>query len=39
MAAKVKCAPKRAGKKPGPKNVPVKSHKRSKPKPIPKKCN
>lgn len=36
--AKTKCYPKRTGKKPGPKPVRVKSHPRSKPKPIKKKC-
>ena len=37
MAA-TKCRPVRSGKKPGPKNVPVKSHKRSPPKKQGKKC-
>ena len=36
--AKVKCRPVRTVKKPGPKTVHVKSHPRSKPKPISKKC-
>jgi len=38
MADKVKCVPKREGKKPGPKTVPVSPYKRSTPKPINKKC-
>jgi hypothetical protein len=38
MADKVKCVPKREGKKPGPKAVSVSQHKRSSPKPIDKKC-
>jgi hypothetical protein len=38
MADKVKCVPKRDGKKLGPKNVSVHQHKRSSPKPIDKKC-
>ena len=37
MAA-TKCRPVRTSKKPGPKNVPVKSHKRSTPKDTGKKC-
>lgn len=37
--AKPECRPVRPGKKPGPKNVPVKPHRRSTPKPISKKCN
>lgn len=36
--AKVKCVPKRTSPKPGPKTIPVKPHKRSKPKPVPGKC-
>lgn len=36
--AKTKCAPRRVGKKPGPKTVSVKPHKRSTPKPLRKKC-
>ena len=39
MADKVKCTPKREGKKPGPKSVAVHQHKRSSPKPINKKCS
>jgi hypothetical protein len=39
MADKVKCAPKREGTKPGPKNVKVRSFVRSSPKPIDKKCS
>ena len=39
MAKKrITCRPARVGKKPGPKTVDVKPHKRSKPKPIRKKC-
>jgi len=38
MATKVKCRPVRVGKKPGPKTVSVPAHKRSKPKPIGRKC-
>jgi len=36
---KVKCVPKREGGKPGPKSVTVSPHKRSTPKPLPKKCS
>lgn len=36
--AKTKCVPKRVGAKPGPKTVTVKTHVRSKPKPIGRKC-
>jgi hypothetical protein len=39
MADKVKCVPKREDKKPGPKNVKVRSFVRSSPKPINKKCS
>jgi hypothetical protein len=39
MADKVKCVPKREGKKPGPKNVKVRPFVRSSPKPINKKCS
>ncbi len=35
---KIKCTPKRVGKKPGPKNVTIPAHKRSTPKKINKKC-
>ena len=38
MAKKVKCRPVRTGTKPGRKTVTVDKHKRSKPKPIRKKC-
>ena len=36
--ANIKCRPTRTGGKPGPKNVSVKPHKRSTPKPLGKKC-
>ncbi len=36
--SKIKCVPKRLTKKPGPKTVAVKRHKRTKPKPTNKKC-
>jgi len=39
MAKKTKCRPQRVGTKPGPKPVKVKPHRRSKPKPIKKKCS
>jgi hypothetical protein len=38
MVVKTKCRPTRIKGKPGPKTVKVKSHDRSKPKPLPKKC-
>ena len=38
MATKAKCRPQRKDKKPGPKTVSVDKHKRSKPKPMNKKC-
>jgi len=36
--ARTRCRPTRVKGKPGPKTVPVKRHKRSKPQPLKKKC-